>query len=52
MTTVAYVVEKNFIKNNDGIFKGKVKSVTIPRERAVDIDDLLDFKIAELFLQN
>ncbi len=51
MTTVAYVVNANFIKNSNGIFKGKVKSVTIPRERAIDIDDLMDFKIAELLMK-
>jgi CMP-N-acetylneuraminic acid synthetase len=52
MTTVAYVVSTNFVKNHNGIFEGKVKSVIIPRERAIDIDDLMDFKIAELMLKN
>jgi len=51
MTTVAYVVNTNFIKNHNGIFEGRVKSVIIPRERAIDIDDLMDFKIAELTLK-
>ena len=51
MTTVAYVVKASFVKTNNGIFDGKVKSVVIPKERAVDIDDLIDFRIAELFLQ-
>jgi CMP-N-acetylneuraminic acid synthetase len=51
MTTVAYVVDVNFIKNYNGIFEGKVKSVTIPRERAIDIDNLMDFKIAECLLK-
>ena len=50
MTTVAYVVNANFIKNYNGIFEGKVKSVTIPRKRAIDIDNLMDFKIAECLL--
>tara|TARA_B100000795_G_C22769870_1_gene427407 strand:+ start:890 stop:1582 length:693 start_codon:yes stop_codon:yes gene_type:complete len=52
MTTVAYIVDTSFVKNYDGIFKGKVKSVIIPQERAIDIDDLMDFKIAELMLNN
>jgi N-acylneuraminate cytidylyltransferase len=52
MTTVAYVVITDFVNNFNGIFEGKVKSVIIPRERAVDIDDLMDFKIAELMLRN
>jgi len=47
MTTVAYVVDVDFVKNYNGVFDGKVKSVVIPRKRAIDIDDLLDFKIAE-----
>ncbi len=50
MTTVTYVVNADFIKNHDGIFEGRVKSVTIPRERAIDIDNLMDFKIAECLL--
>jgi len=47
MTTVAYVADVGFVKNHNGIFNGKVKSVVIPKQRAIDIDDLLDFKIAE-----
>ena len=52
MTTVAYVVNVGFVKKHNGVFEGRVKSVVIPRERAVDIDDLMDFKIAELMLKN
>ena len=52
MTTVAYVVNTDFIKNYNGIFEGKVKSVVIPQERSIDIDTLLDFKIAECLVLN
>ena len=52
MTTVAYVVGVNFVKEFNGIFEGKVKSVTIPVERAIDIDTMLDFKVAECLLLN
>ena len=52
MTTVAYVVNTNFVKENSGIFDGRVKSVVIPRERAIDIDNLIDFKIAECLFKN
>ena len=52
MTTVAYVVSANFVKKHNGIFDGRVKSVIIPRERAIDIDDLMDFKIAELMMKD
>jgi len=47
MTTVAYVVDMNFIKNFNGIFEGRVKSVVVPVERSIDIDTKLDFNIAE-----
>lgn len=47
MTTVAYVVRPQFVHECDGIFEGRVRSVHIPPERALDIDTPLDFKIAE-----
>jgi CMP-N-acetylneuraminic acid synthetase len=50
MTTVAYVVKSEFIKKYNGIFEGKVRSVCIPEERAIDIDTILDFKIAEYLI--
>jgi N-acylneuraminate cytidylyltransferase len=52
MTTVAYVVNTDFVKEYSGIFEGKVKSVTIPAERAIDIDTMLDFKVAECLVLN
>ena len=50
MTTVAYVVKSEFIKKYNGVFEGKVRSVCIPEERAIDIDTILDFKIAEYLI--
>jgi CMP-N-acetylneuraminic acid synthetase len=47
MTTVAYIVRAQFILENNGIFEGLVRSVHIPPERAIDIDTMMDFKIAE-----
>ena len=51
MTTVAYVSRPSFIKNNNKVFDGQVKAVLIPKERAVDIDDEIDFKIAEMLMK-
>ena len=51
MTTVAYVARPNFIKNNSKVFDGRVKAALIPKERAVDIDDEIDFKIAEMLIK-
>lgn len=47
MTTVAYVSRPDFILKNSGVFAGKVKSVIVPKERAIDIDDGFDFMVAE-----
>ena len=47
ITTVIYAAAPSYIKNYDGIFAGSVIGYTIPRERAIDIDDILDFKFAE-----
>ena len=51
MTTVAYVARPNFIKNNNNIFDGRVKASIVPKKRAVDIDDEIDFKMAELLMK-
>jgi CMP-N-acetylneuraminic acid synthetase len=47
MTTAAYVVDTQFIRNHNGIFEGRVKAVHLPIERSIDIDTLFDFEIAE-----
>ena len=52
MTTVAYVVRPQFIYESSNIFEGRVRSVCVPPERALDIDTLLDFKIAECLVTN
>lgn len=51
LTTVAYALRTDFIKKNQSIFEGRVRSVVVPKERAVDIDDVYDFKFAEMILQ-
>jgi N-acylneuraminate cytidylyltransferase len=52
MTTVCYVVNSKFVMTHNSIFEGRVKAVHIPIERAIDIDTLLDFQIAEALLLN
>ena len=51
MTTVAYVVRPSFVKERNSMFEGKVGSINIPLERSLDIDTLLDFKIAEYLIK-
>lgn len=48
ITTVAYVSRPDFILSHERLFAGRVRPVVIPKERAVDIDDELDFKLAEV----
>lgn len=52
MATVAYVARSEFVMAKESTFEGRVKSVHVPLERAVDIDTLMDFKIAEILHAN
>ncbi|MCE2594062.1 acylneuraminate cytidylyltransferase family protein [Motilimonas cestriensis] len=52
ITTVVYATTPSFVINHYGIFSGKVTSIEVPKERAVDIDDIYDFKLAETILQD
>lgn len=52
MTTVAYIINPDFVISNDNIFEGLIRSVFIPLERAVDIDTELDFKLAECIVRD
>jgi CMP-N-acetylneuraminic acid synthetase len=51
MTTVAYAANPEFVLTNESIFDGRVRSVFIPRERAIDIDTLFDFEVAEFLMK-
>ena len=46
MTTVAFVIKTDFIVKHNSIWKGKVKGVEVPIERAIDIDNQLDLDLA------
>ncbi len=50
MATVCYVAKPSFVMEKNATFEGRVKAVHIPSERALDIDTLLDFQIAESLL--
>ncbi len=47
ITTVCYVVGPAFLKSASGLFDGRVGAVTVPFERAVDIDTETDLRIAD-----
>lgn len=50
VTTVAYVTRPDFVLTHASLFEGRVKPVIVPKERAVDIDDEFDFRVAEALL--
>ena len=52
MATVAYVINPEFVMKHQATFEGRVRAVYVPPERAIDIDTLLDFRIAECLLAN
>jgi CMP-N-acetylneuraminic acid synthetase len=49
ITTICYVFKPGYIFNQKDLFKGKVGYVIFPKERAIDIDDKIDYKIAKFF---
>ncbi|WP_196210801.1 cytidylyltransferase domain-containing protein [Citrobacter sp. Res13-Sevr-PEB04-36] len=51
ITTVVYATTPQFVLNSYGLFSGKVASIVVPKERAVDIDDIFDFHMAEILLK-
>jgi N-acylneuraminate cytidylyltransferase len=51
ITTVVYATTPQFVLNNYGLFSGKVVSIEVPKPRAVDIDDIYDFRLAEAIIK-
>tara|TARA_Y100000590_G_scaffold448450_1_gene585136 strand:- start:5172 stop:5876 length:705 start_codon:yes stop_codon:yes gene_type:complete len=47
LTTVAYVMNPNFILKKNSLFQGNIKSINIPYSRSIDIDSELDLFIAK-----
>ena len=52
ITTVGYIAKVDYILKTKNLFSGLVKSIIIPRERAIDIDDEYDLKLAKFFYEN
>ena len=52
LTPAAYVVKKSALYEFEHWSKAKCKIFPIPRERAVDIDTEIDFKIVEFLMEN
>lgn len=52
MNASIYVWWKDTFKTQKGLFLKKTRIYPMPRERSVDIDEPLDFRIAEMLLQD
>tara|TARA_X000000950_G_scaffold288868_1_gene408014 strand:+ start:328 stop:1032 length:705 start_codon:yes stop_codon:yes gene_type:complete len=52
VTTILYVAKKEYVLKTKSLFGGKVSGIIIPKERSIDIDDIYDFKVAELIFKN
>lgn len=52
VTTVAYAARPDFVLTANGLFEGRVRSVVVPPERALDIDTPFDFMLAECIALN
>ena len=52
LTTACYVFKPRYIKKTLNLFSGKVGFVLIPRERSIDIDTHLDYKIANFLAKS
>ena len=50
MATVCCVANSEFVLASASIFEGRVGAIHVPIERAIDIDSLLDFQVAEYLL--
>lgn len=50
ITPVAYVVKASLVRQQNGLFDGRMRTVFVPPERAIDIDTELDFAFAEFLV--
>lgn len=48
LTTVCYVFKPEYILKTKNLLSGKVGFVEIPKERAIDIDDKIDYKVVSI----
>jgi len=51
ISTVAYVVDPNFVMNKNSIHEGRILGIEISRLSSIDIDTIEDFEIAEYFFK-
>ena len=47
ITTNFYLFRTDYILETENIFDGRIGFVEIPKINSIDIDDIIDFKVAE-----
>lgn len=47
-----YIVDKNHLMSSNNIYNTKSYSLIMPKRNSIDIDDLIDFQIAEVLMKN
>ena len=52
ITTVAYAARPEFILKASSLMQGRIRTIEVPQERALDIDSEFDLKLAELIINN
>ena len=50
ITTVCYVMNPDFLLNNNYMFDGKIKLNHIPKENSIDIDNMIDLEWARFMI--
>lgn len=48
--TVAFVARPAYVRNATSLYDGRVRAVTVPADRSLDIDTEVDFALAELLI--
>lgn len=47
-----YIMDTNHLMSNGNIYSDQCYSVIMPKEKSIDIDDSIDFQIAEVLMKN
>lgn len=51
VSTVGYCTSPDYVLSASSLWSGKVSGITIPKYRALDIDDYTDYQIAKLIIE-
>ena len=51
IATLGYISSPKYILKTNNYFSGEVGSLIIPRDRAIDIDDKFDLKLAKILIK-